>query len=231
MLVCQLLNTIIILRPRQNGRHFTDDIFKCIFLNENVWIPIEISLMFVPKGSINNNPALFQIMAWRHPGDKPLSEPMMVSLLTHICVTRPQWVKGSHMDSSLTYWGSTEKADIWRTTFTKVFFFSMKSLNFYSISLNLVLKAPIDNKSTMVKIMAWCQKGNKPFVQPIIVYWRIYASLGLTELTTAHLVKISFTIQNITMKKLSLMIQSTINWQPSLWLTRGTHNMVMCSWS
>ena len=80
------------LRPRQHGRHFADDTFKCIFLNENVWIPIEISLKFVPKGSINNNPALFQIMAWRRPGEKPLSEPMMVSSLTHICVTRPQWV-------------------------------------------------------------------------------------------------------------------------------------------
>ena len=32
-------------------------------------------------------------MAWRQIGDKPLSEPMMVNLLTHICVTRPQWVK------------------------------------------------------------------------------------------------------------------------------------------
>ena len=31
-------------------------------------------------------------MAWRRPDDKPLSEPMMVSLPTHICVTRPQWV-------------------------------------------------------------------------------------------------------------------------------------------
>ena len=80
------------LRPRQNGCHFADDMFKCIFLNENVWIPIEISLKFVPKGSINNNLALFQIMAWRRPGDKPLSEPMMVSSPTHICVTRPQWV-------------------------------------------------------------------------------------------------------------------------------------------
>ena len=80
------------LRPRQDGRHFPDDMFKCIFLNEIVWIPIQISLKFVPKGSINNNPALFQIMAWRRPGDKPLSEPMMVISLTHICVTRPQWV-------------------------------------------------------------------------------------------------------------------------------------------
>ena len=31
-------------------------------------------------------------MAWRRPGDKPLSGPMMVSLLTHICITRPQRV-------------------------------------------------------------------------------------------------------------------------------------------
>ena len=81
------------LRPRQNGRHFADDIFKCIFLNENAWISLEISLKFVPKVQINNIPALVQIMAWSRPGDKPLSEPMMVSLLTHICVTRPQWVK------------------------------------------------------------------------------------------------------------------------------------------
>ena len=83
------LNT---LKPRQNGCHFADDIFKCIFLNENVWIPIKISLKFVPKGPINNIPSLVQIMVWRRSGAKPLSEPMMVSLLTHICVTRPQWV-------------------------------------------------------------------------------------------------------------------------------------------
>ena len=81
------------LRPRQNGRHFPDNTFKRIFLNENVRILIKISLKFVPKGPINNIPALVQIMAWHRPGDKPLSEPMMVSLPTHICVTRPQWVK------------------------------------------------------------------------------------------------------------------------------------------
>ena len=74
------------LRPRQNGRHFPDDIFKWIFLNENVWIPIKISLKFVPEGSINDIPELVQIMAWRRPGNKPLSESMMVSLLMHICI-------------------------------------------------------------------------------------------------------------------------------------------------
>ena len=80
------------LRPRQNVRYFADDIFKRIFLNGNVWISINISLRLVPGGLIDNILALVQIMAWRLPGDKPLSEPMMVSLLMHICVTRPQWV-------------------------------------------------------------------------------------------------------------------------------------------
>ena len=68
------------LRPRQNGRHFPDGIFKCIFLNENVWSSIGISLKFLSRVPIDNKPALVQIMAWRRPGDKPLSEPMMTSL-------------------------------------------------------------------------------------------------------------------------------------------------------
>ena len=72
------------LRPRQNVRHFPDDIFIFIFLNENAWSLINISLKFVPQAQINNIPALVHIMAWRRPGDKPLSEPMMFSLLTHI---------------------------------------------------------------------------------------------------------------------------------------------------
>ena len=81
------------LRPRQNGRHFPDDIFKCIFLNKDMRISYKISLKLASKGPIYNMLALFQIMAWRRPGDKPLSEPMMLRLPTHICVIRPQWVK------------------------------------------------------------------------------------------------------------------------------------------
>ena len=72
------------LRPRQNGRHFADDPFKCIILSETVRISINISLKFVPKGQINNIPSLVQIMAWRRPGDKPLSEPMMVRLPSYM---------------------------------------------------------------------------------------------------------------------------------------------------
>ena len=85
------------LRPRQNGHHLPNNIFKCIFLNENVWISIKISLKVIPKGPIDNIPALVQIMAWHRSGDKPSVEPMMVSLLRHICVTRPHWVKNPNI--------------------------------------------------------------------------------------------------------------------------------------
>ena len=60
---------------------FADNSFKCIFLNENVWISITTSLMFVLNGPISNIPTLVQIMAWCRPGNKPLSEPIMGSLL------------------------------------------------------------------------------------------------------------------------------------------------------
>ena len=63
--------------PGQNGRHFKDDIFRCIFVNEKFYNLIKFSLKFVPKGSIDDNPALVQVMAWRRMGDKPLSELML----------------------------------------------------------------------------------------------------------------------------------------------------------
>ena len=87
------------LRPRQNGRFFSRPHFKMHFLEWKVWISIIISLKFVSKRPINNNTALVQIMAWRRPGDEPLSELMVVSLLTHICVIRPQWVKEGMKDN------------------------------------------------------------------------------------------------------------------------------------
>ena len=73
-----ILNT---LRPRQNGRHL-----YTTFWNENISISIKMSPKLVAQVRINNIPALLQIMARRLPGDKPLSETSMVSLLTHICI-------------------------------------------------------------------------------------------------------------------------------------------------
>ena len=68
--------------------------FQMYFSNENIWILINISLKFVPSGRIKNIPALVPILAWRRLGNKPLSEPMIISLLIHISITRPQWLVG-----------------------------------------------------------------------------------------------------------------------------------------
>ena len=63
MTACHLLMNIGLdifntLMPRQNRSPFADDIFKCIFLNENVWISVDISLKFIRKGLIDHIPAL-----------------------------------------------------------------------------------------------------------------------------------------------------------------------------
>ena len=65
--------------PGKNGGHFTQVIFKCIFMNGKMCILIPISLKFVPRGPIDNMSALVQLIAWHQTGEKPLSEP----LLTH----------------------------------------------------------------------------------------------------------------------------------------------------
>ena len=71
-------SSLIFLTAQISDRQMADNIFKCIFFNEDMWISISISLKFVPKGQID--------ILW--------SDPVMVSLLTHTCVIRPQWVHG-----------------------------------------------------------------------------------------------------------------------------------------
>ena len=43
---------------RQNKHHFADNILKYIYVEENVWVLIKISLKFIPKDPINNIPPL-----------------------------------------------------------------------------------------------------------------------------------------------------------------------------
>ena len=85
------------------GRDRMATIFQTTISNTFSWISIKISLKSVTKCPINNIPTLFQIMAGPQPGDKPLSEAMVVSFLTHICVIRPQWVN-MYLSSSFHFW-------------------------------------------------------------------------------------------------------------------------------
>ena len=138
-----VLGIVNILRPRQNGRHFTEDISKCILMNENIWISIKISLEFVSKDPNDNIPALVQIMVWHRTGDKPLSEPM-VALFTDIYI---------HHSASMALrrCGSNPKLLI----------FKLKSrTNILSISCEIALRWRLqdhtDDLSTLFRVMAWC---------------------------------------------------------------------------
>ena len=81
----------------KNGCYFVGDSLKYIYIYISWMILFEFRMKFqwsfVSKGLINNIPNLVHIMAWRRPGDKPLSEPMVLWLPTHICVIWPQCVK------------------------------------------------------------------------------------------------------------------------------------------
>ena len=101
------------LRPRQNVRHFADDPFKRIFLNET--ISIKISLNFVPKGPINDIPALVQI-----------SEPVMVCLLTHICVTWPQWFNKINIQAGVSF--TFINITVWDYCFDPLFLLKLLSV-------------------------------------------------------------------------------------------------------
>ena len=72
----------------KKGRYHPDDILKRIFSNENIRISIKMLLKFVSRDPIHPSIGTDSVFL-RRPGGKPLAEPMMVSLLTHICVTRP----------------------------------------------------------------------------------------------------------------------------------------------
>ena len=160
------------LRPRQNGPHFADNTFKRIFLNDNVRISIKISLKFVPKGPIINIPALVQIKAWRRPGDKPLSEPMLVSLL--LCL------------NELTHWGWDRMAANFLTTFSNAFSW-MKTFEF-RFKFHWILFLGVQLTIFQHWFWWWLGIGQAPshyLNQWWLIYWCVYVSLCLNVLTLA----------------------------------------------
>ena len=106
------------------GRDKMDAISQTPFSSTFSWMKmLEFRLKFhwslFPRAELTIFQHWFQIMVWRRPSDKPLSEPMMVSLATHICVTRPQWlnehIANAHLDRRYfdnKYWATCTYLDI-----------------------------------------------------------------------------------------------------------------------
>ena len=142
------------------GRDKIDAISQTTISNTFSWMKmLECRLkfhwsVFLRVGPINNILSLVQIMAWRRPGDKPLSEPMMVRFPTHICVIRLQWVSTLRPRHN----GHHYLDDIFKCIlfYENVWIFIFKS-NWQYVSI--------------VQIMAWCRTGDKPIAEPIMVYF------------------------------------------------------------
>ena len=139
-------------------------IFQMTFSNAFSWMKIYWFLLrfhwsLFPKCPTENIPALVQIMAWHWSGDRPLSEPMMVSLLMHICVTLPQWVNTLRQRSNVCYFAD----DI-----LNCIMFNTKALISIKMSLTIVPWGPVDNMTALFQIMAWHWKGNKPIFETMI---------------------------------------------------------------
>ena len=119
-----LVNT---LRLRQNGRQFPDDIFKCILLNENNWISIKIWLNFVPKVPINGlAPTRRQAIVWTSD----------VFLVTHICVTRPQWIQAHFIKNPH---NGQPKACSWGLWFNCNIYLELSQLKFHLCKVQYVV--------------------------------------------------------------------------------------------
>ena len=88
--VCYRYVSLNTLRPKQNGHHFANNMHVHVhFLNENIWISIQISLKFVPRGPINNIQALVQ---WMVPPRRQLTH---WGRATHICASVNLTIIGS----------------------------------------------------------------------------------------------------------------------------------------
>ena len=90
-----------------------DDSFEYIFLNENLWIPTEISSKFVSKGPVSDILALFRMMAWRRTGDKSLSE-LMLTYVGDVYIKRllasMSWQENGHDPSVCHIWSPVREA-------------------------------------------------------------------------------------------------------------------------
>ena len=105
-------------------------------------------------------PAFLQIMAWHRPCDKLLSEPMVFSLLTHICVTRPHLLNISRFLLS---------ASIYKQRSTVMF-------EMYDYVQRVVNKFYFRKRYTFTILGPVCGRLSVTFCGKLIFYW--YLSYG-----------------------------------------------------
>ena len=128
-------------------------------------------------------------MAWRRPGDKLLSEPVMARLLTHICVTRPQWVN-SLWPSDLIYlrsWSTLIQVMAYcliaPSHYLNQCWLTIKEILWHPFHGNVYLNTQVINPKVMFEIYTFEITATSPRVQwvTLLKHW-IYLPVAITRL-------------------------------------------------
>ena len=183
-----------------------------------------ISLKFVPKvPKVDNIPTLVQIMAWRCSGDKPLSEPMMISLLMHICITRPQWVNSLGPRDAI--WLKTSWSILAQVITLSALMMTRSNICFIGLDNGLVINdgimmnRPINSSppsaaymrqwtgSSLVQVMPCRLFGAKPLPEPKLTYCQLDNGL-----LGSYFSEIWIGILSFSYKKMQLKMSSAKWW-------------------
>ena len=138
----------------------------------------KISLMFVPNVPINNIPTLVQIIAWRQPGDKQLSELMMIRL-PYMC----HWASMRLCQTKLEKFGHfcTFVAEI----YCHAHFTAISGFLAYNTTFNLLRQSDTymlqSNRPSLVHITAWCMFSTKPLSEPMLAYFQLGIKKHITK--------------------------------------------------
>ena len=152
------LNSLAPGKFKWNFRHV---IFKQILVIDGWGISCEIALVWMSLDFADDQWTLpVQVMAWCRQATSHYLSQCWPRSLSPYGVTRPQWV--------LTHLLFDKMAAISQTTFFRCIFMNEKSCILIQISLRFVQKGLIDNKSTLVQVMAWRRTGAEPFPEPML---------------------------------------------------------------
>ena len=140
-------------------------------------------------------------MAWRRPGDKPFSEPMMVSLPTHICVTRPQWVKycsgnvNQWIHVTIIFWNMHLWQTIWGKTL--VFDYLIRKWEIAMVMKKGVHFNNIFRHNSNVIEISFCFHSNEPIATIFRTWYDSCAAITWTTFGSDILTRNGITVKRI----------------------------------
>ena len=135
-------------------------------------------MKFYPKGPINNESILVQVVAWCQTGDKPLPKPKVTKMYNATWHHQASFLQiYSSLNTLKPRWYGCHLAD----DILKCIFLNENVPISIKISLKFVPKGPIKNIPALVWIMAWHRPGDKPLSEPMMFDLLMHICITLSQ--------------------------------------------------